>query len=204
MTGSGKTFLAKAYLSGYDNVIVLDTKEDFSFEPFLKDDQYTYYYTLSELQEHKQGIAIYRPIVEEMNEDSYDDFFKWVYRRKNTIVYVDEVVDVARSSLTVPFYAKAIIQKGRSRNTAMWASTQRPKNIPIIFMSEATHYFIFALKMSGDRERLYEVIQDRKILEPLKKEKHEFWYYTDTMETPRKAVLKPIRSRRNKTNEIRT
>jgi hypothetical protein len=188
-TGSGKTFLAETYLAGFPNVVVLDTKGfvDWNLAGFPP-----VYDSLSELVKNvKDGKAIYRPNPFEMDMEFYDKFFEWVYERQNTIVYIDELMSIATSS-QIPFFLKAILTRGRQRNTACWSLTQRPSGIPIICMSEATHFFVFDLNIKEDRDRLKKItgneIMDYKPSELCKingkNMEYPFFYYNYKMDKP--------------------
>lgn len=184
-TQSGKTYCARAYLAGFKNVIVLDIKGLFDFKGFV--DDVPIYDRLDDLLSFGEGKAIYRPRFEELTPDYYNRFFQWIYNRKNTIVYVDELMGVCENASDVPPYAKAILTRGMERNTAMWASTQRPKTIPLVFMSEATHFFIFRLQLDVDKKRVQEIIPADEIMQDIPL--HKFWYYNHNLDKPIYAEL---------------
>lgn len=190
-TGSGKTMLKQAYLSGYDNVISLDLKGTLSYEPFLYD--VPVIDNLADLMKVGGGKFIYRPKFEEMETTEYvEKFFQWIYDRQNTICDIDEIMALSTigGQNYIPKYCKAILTRGRERNTAIWGATQRPKTIPLVFMSEVTHYFIFSLKLLIDRQRVQEFIPYPEILNTLQKSSHSFYYFNDEMERPTKASMK--------------
>lgn len=190
-TGSGKTMLKQAYLSGYDNVISLDLKGKLTYAPFILD--VPVIDNLEELMKVGAGKFIYRPKFEEMENTEYiEKFFEWIYNRQNTICDIDEIMALSTvgGQNYIPRYCKAILTRGRERNTAIWGATQRPKTIPLVFMSEVTHYFIFSLKLQIDRQRVQEFIPYPEILYPLQKSSHNFYYYNDNMEKPIKATMK--------------
>jgi DNA helicase HerA-like ATPase len=158
-TGSGKTVIAKAYLSRKRNVVVLDTKGTFYFEPFLLEDDYVIITKLSELEKVSRRIdkIVYRPILEELNEEYYDLFFKWCYFRKNTIVLVDEAMQVVKNAFTIPEYYKGILTRGRELNVSVWSLTQRPSGLNQLILTESTHYFIFRLTHINDRKKISDI-----------------------------------------------
>jgi hypothetical protein len=186
MTGSGKTFTLENYLVGERNVIVHDTKGTFSWKGLSED---IIIDNLNDLQYFKEGKAIYRPRFEELEKEYYEEFYKWIYFRQNCIVYQDEIMSVSDNSTYVPMYAKAILTRGRERKTSMWGATQRPKTIPLVYMSEATHFFIFKLQLDADRKRVQEIIPHDEILVDIPK--RQFWYFNTEMDKPVLARLVP-------------
>jgi hypothetical protein len=185
MTGSGKSVLNKVYLAGYPNVICLDTKGDVEWD---EAGDIPIFDELADLIKFGEGKAIYRPRFEELNTEYYEKFFEWVYYRMNTIVWIDEIMSISDNAHYIPKYAKAILTRGRSRNTAIWGATQRPKTIPLVYMSEASHFFIFRLNLEADRKRVMEIIPHEEINQMIPPFK--FWYYNHRLETPIKAQLK--------------
>lgn len=189
-TGSGKSFLKQAYLSGYENVISLDLKGKLTYEPFLYD--VPVFDNLEELMGVGEGKYIYRPKFEEIeNTDYIEKFFEWIYMRQNTICDIDEIIALSEigGQGYIPRYAKAILTRGRERKTTIWSATQRPKTIPLVYMSESSHYFIFSLKLLDDRKRIQEFIPHDEILNEIPKKTHKFYYYNDDLDRPELARL---------------
>lgn len=189
-TGSGKTFLAESYLNGFDNVVVLDTKGFFDWKTSEK--PVPVFENLAELSNFGQGRAIYRPDFTELNQEFYDSFFQWIYRRKNTIVYIDELMEVCPSPRTYPLYLKGILTRGREMNIGCWMSTQRPKDIPSLCLNQSNHFFIFNLQEEADREKIARATEKREFLQnPGTLKSYIFWYYnSNTAEIPIRAKLK--------------
>jgi hypothetical protein len=133
-----------------------------------------------------EGKFIYRPVLDELNKEYYEVFFKWIYFRRNTIVLIDELMSFTTPTYC-PEYLKGIYTRGRELNVTAWACTQRPKNIPLICMSEATHFFIFRLNIEDDRKRLVEVAGCKEFMELLPK--HVYWYYNINLDYPIKSKL---------------
>jgi len=189
-TGSGKTFLARKYLSQYPHVVVLDTKGMTNW-PEVPEKELSLVTKLEHLGDVDTPKIIYRPGWDEMTDEYYNEFFRWVYRRKNTIVWVDEAMSVTPNPHKIPDYYKAILTRGRERNTAVWSLTQRPSGIAQIIMSEATHFFIFDLNLPQDREKIVDVTGATEIYQ--KPGKYKFWYYNVARE---KAILAQLVERR--------
>lgn len=186
-TGSGKTFLARKYLSGYKNVVCLDTKGTTNW-PEVEKKELTVVKNLVDLSMVETPKIIYRPVWEELNDDYYNEFFRWVYRRRNTIVWIDEVMSICPNPHKIPSYYKAVLTRGRELNTAAWSLTQRPSGIPAITVSESTHIMVFDLNMPQDREKMADISGCEEFEE--KPGKYNFWYFNTTGEKATLARLK--------------
>ena len=158
-TGTGKTVLAKAYLSKYQNVMILDTKGTFYFEPFLTSDDYVIVDDIQRLESMSKNFdkIVYRPKLNQLTEYYYDEFFKWCYLRGNTIVCVDEAMQVSISPQKIPYYYKGILTRGRELKTSVWSLTQRPSGLSQLILTESTHYFIFRLNHILDRDKISKI-----------------------------------------------
>src|SRR6266576_348530 len=89
-TGSGKTTLAEHICRLRPYVVVLDSKGTVDWSG------YQLHRTLGTLVQSTAPKLIYRPIYDELtNDETIDLFFNWVYQRKNTTLYVDEIYSVA-------------------------------------------------------------------------------------------------------------
>jgi hypothetical protein len=198
MTGSGKSFFAETYLAGYEYVVKLDTKGEV-FERKQKGEpvwrglregkDYTVIEHLADLENVPTKKIIYCPAFEEQTIEYYDALCKWVYERQNTILWVDELMSISESPLRYPLHLRAIMTRGRSRNTSIWALTQRPMDIPTIIPANTTHFIMFNLQMNQDREKMarmtgvYEFMQNPGW--------HYFWYWKSGVEHATRAILKP-------------
>jgi hypothetical protein len=153
-TGSGKTTLAEQMASTRRYVVALDPKG------LLKWKGYQRYTTLDGMLKavnkapEKLPRVIYAPTYDELlDPDTVDDFFKWVYLRKNCLVYVDELYAITKND-TYPFHLGACYTRGRERQIETWGATQRPARVPQIVFSEAEHVYCFRLRMPQDRDRV--------------------------------------------------
>jgi DNA helicase HerA-like ATPase len=150
-TGSGKTTLAQVLLQHREYVVVLDVKGTLNWGgyrvfPELK--------KLKDVDPVEVKKIIYRPTYAELgSEEAINDFFGWVYDRRNTTLYVDELAGVTRGD-RYPYFYGACLMRGRELGIEVISGTQRPTHIPQIAMSEAEHVYTFKLKMRRDRERM--------------------------------------------------
>lgn len=184
-TGSGKSYLAERYLAGEKHVVMLDTKGETLMrlrdkKPLwvgVPDENIDICYSLDDLNNVTKEKVIYVPKTTEMNMESYELFFRWIYERQNTIVWIDELTSVCPSPYKMPLSLMDIYARGRSRYTTAWALTQRPVGIPGMCISQSTHIFAFLLNKESDRERL---VSDTGMIEFYERPpKHCFWYYRD-------------------------
>lgn len=183
MTGSGKSFLAEVYLAGYKNVIMLDTKGQV-YERRKKGENlwrglkegtdFTVIERLEDITFVKTDKIIYAPRFEEQEMEYYDALMKYVYERENTILWIDELMSVAESPSRYPRYLKALMTRGRSKNVAVWALTQRPMDIPSIIFANTTHFFVFNLMLPQDRKKMVEGTGYPEFLE--NPGQYNFWY----------------------------
>lgn len=208
-TGSGKTFLARKYLAGFNHVVCLDTKGttiwpeipgsewDEKKKILVNESENISLVThLADLMKVKTPKIIYRPVFEELKPEYYDEFFRWCYRRRNCTVWVDEVMSICPNPHRIPEYYKGILTRGRELNVSVWSLTQRPSGIPQVVISESTHFFVFDLNLLQDRDKLadltgaYELEEKPGNIKLKGKTIPCFWYYNVNREHAEKAYLK--------------
>jgi hypothetical protein len=196
-TGTGKSVIAEVYLAGYENVVKLDTKGEYyerkkKRQPIwrgLKEkEDYTVIFHLKDIDSVKTSKIIYVPDPEEMTLEYYDALMKWVYKRENTILWIDELMEVAPSPMKYPEQLKALYTRGRSKESVVWACTQRPSDIPSIVFGNSTHFFIFTMQLPQDRDKLVKGTGMPQFYE--QPNGHNFWYWKIGTMTPVKARLK--------------
>lgn len=153
-TGSGKTTLAEQMCSTRAFVIALDPKG------LLKWQGYRRFTTLDGLTKavdkdpRKIPRAIYAPTYNELQDAAtIDEFFQWIYLRKNCLVYIDELYAITKNDV-YPWHMGACYTRGRERNIETWGATQRPARVPQIVFSESEHVYCFRLRMPQDRDRV--------------------------------------------------
>jgi energy-coupling factor transporter ATP-binding protein EcfA2 len=151
MTGSGKTTLARALLASRAHVVVLDGKGTVKWPGWTRVSTLAAAAKLDPL-EHPR--IIYAPTARELSDDeTVEAFFAWVYERRNTLLYIDEIYSVALGA-EIPFWLHALLTRGRERGCPVWGSTQRPMYIPMAFLTEAEHAYLFRLQAPQDRKKV--------------------------------------------------
>lgn len=208
-TGTGKTWTARKYLTGFPYVVVLDTKGEFAwpevgFHRIVRKprdggpeiityknenpEEITLVTHLADIDKIKTPKIIYRPSWEELNLNFYNSFFEWIYRRRNTDVLVDEAMSVSPNPSVIPEYYKALLTRGRELGIGVWSCSQRPSGIAQIIISESNHIMSFDLNMPQDRKKLAEVSGAPEFLQ--KPGHYKFWYYNVNQEHAILAQLK--------------
>ena len=194
-TGTGKSFLCEHYLKGYKYVVKLDTKDEYLERK--RNNQNAW----AELEEGKDFSAAdnlndlfyletdkikFRPDYDNQTDEVFDAFFKWIFERENTILWIDELMSVA-TSYKMPKNLGRIYQQGRSKNIGIWACTQRPTGIPSIAPANSTYFFTFNLYLAEDRKKLAQATGRPELLEI--PGGFNFWYYKMGEPAAKKAVL---------------
>jgi ABC-type oligopeptide transport system ATPase subunit len=173
-TGSGKTFLARRILSKYDQVIILDGKHDNeTWGSWKRNKSVNFADSLTKLERHLNAMrepgrgraVLYQPPREHLRASevaSLDEVFGMAYDRGRTLVYVDDLVLVARNSAAfarTPNYQDCVTC-GRAKGVGIWSSIQRPARIPLVAMTESEHQFVFYLRNGDDRDTVDDVLGD--------------------------------------------
>lgn len=150
-TGSGKTTLADVLLRTREYVVVVDVKGTINWRGYRLVRRFD---NLLKIKADAAPRLIYRPPYAELSHtDTLNLFFRWVFARGHTTVYIDEVAGITRGDV-YPYWFGACLMRGRELGVETWMSTQRPMRVPMICMSEAEHVYAFRLKMEQDRARI--------------------------------------------------
>jgi hypothetical protein len=192
MTQSGKTFLAEMYLMNVTpTVYVLDTKGLFDFT-LIPSDKKDIIYNFADLDSTKTKRVIYKPVHQELNKEYYEKFFEYCLSHAPCIAVVDEVMQVCDNPFDMTQSYKGILTRGMQLGVAVWSLTQRPSQIPRLIMSESTHYFVFKLNDTVDREKLSKQTGYKEFLDKIPK-RYFLYYNTVEGDEPELGTLKPKR-----------
>jgi len=184
-TGSGKTFLVKKYLQHVAPVYCLDVKKTL-YWPGVPEKDIVYLDKFLDVIKSKAKKVVYQPRWQELTFDCYNLFFEYIYNKEEVVLWIDETMGIG-TAIKYPEYYKALLTRGRELGISVWSCTQRPASIPLISMSEATHFFAFDLNLKKDRERIAEISGQEQFLRL--PGKYVFWYYHVTDSTA------PVRAR---------
>ena|SRR5689334_25281033 len=198
-TGSGKSRLAEVYLAGsnYTHVVKLDTKGEYyerknmgepPWRGLIEGEDYEVIFKLKDLEYAEKAKIIYVPDYDEQEPEYYNEFFRWIYERQNTIVWIDELMSVCDNAFRIPRFLKAIYTRGRSRLTAAWSCSQRCNEIPNIILANTQVFFVFRMNLEADRKKLVMMTDQGEFIQ--KPEKFHFWFYKIGNNKPVLATLK--------------
>ncbi len=164
-TGSGKTTLALFLLYNIKRLILIDSKDDlfdWNTEPFNR--------------ETKKALLDNEPCrIRVVDREEALEVLQLAYSVGNVIIYLDEVTALIPPRSEPEQVFTDIWTRGRSRNIGAWSTSQRPKSVPLVFMSESEHYFMFRLNLEDDRKRMKEFMGEQ-VLTPIP-DSHGFYYY---------------------------
>lgn len=127
---------------------------------------------------------LYRPKPAYWADEWYDAVFRWVYERRHTTLYVDEIYAVMKHSGRAPQWLQACLTRGRSLGITCVNATQRPFAVPISILSEAKHYFVWPLPMEDDRKRMKQICGPEVARDP--GQDYAFHYFTRAAGHPRR------------------
>ena len=165
-TGSGKSTLAEFLLMPIERLIVIDGKDglqSWTLEDYSKSKHFN---------KIKNNEALRVRIVDKADTL---DVLKECYEVGNIMIYIDEITaSIPPLSKPDDIYVD-IWTRGRQRKIGAWGASQRPKQIPLFFFTEAEHIFMFRLSMEADRKRVAESAGSRVLVNPV--DRFGFYYY---------------------------
>lgn len=119
-------------------------------------------------------------------------FFQAIIDCKNTIVYVDEITQLANAT-NVPRELKLIWTQGRSLNIGAWCGTQMPKGIPLIVKTQAEVWFLFRLNSKDDRKVVQGYLPIEEMPEVVNHPLPKYWFYYWEDSMPKPMLVRPLK-----------
>ena len=153
-TGTGKSVLARNLLPVTGRLAIIDPKRQFEY-PGLP-----VYHTAAELKFCKPERFIYQPRPKDLgNLAEYDRVFYWLFTRRDSYIYIDDIVGVISRSIA-PQGMAVCYQMGRQLGITILSSFQRPAYVPLYLITESTNFYLFRLSLDKDMKRVQEAVPE--------------------------------------------
>lgn len=163
-SGTGKTQLAKFFLTRLNRVVVIDPKHTFRLEGFKR----TWRLPWAKNSDFK---LIVRPKMEQ-DAELYELIAR-LYKMGHVTIYVDEMATLSDMFPHTTALLKNVARTGREKRVALWSAVQRPRGVPLVFFTECETFFVFNLRSMDDRQHIRGYIGD-EVLDRIPKFK--FWH----------------------------
>lgn len=170
-TGSGKTVLAKHFLSMINRVLVVDPKHTFKLDGYKRARGLPMF--------GKDFHVIYRP--QWKDDGPLADLIYRMNRMRDVTIYIDELATVSEQFPQTTGILADVARTGRERHVALWSALQRPRWTPRIFFTEAEVFFQFNLRSGEDRGYMSQFVGP-EVLDQI--DKFQFWYSRPEMRSP--------------------
>ncbi len=174
-SGSGKTELGKFLLNKLNRVVIIDPKHTFKLDGFKNVWRMMGFTDLMK----KQFRLIARPKIND--DEKLSDLIRKLYKLKNVTIYIDELATLNDSFPSSMALLANVVRTGREKNVSVWSGTQRPRHVPLIFLTESESMFVFNLRSEADREHVAgyggDELKDRI-------GNYQFWYIRSGMDNP--------------------
>lgn len=163
-SGTGKTQLAKFFLTRLNRVVVIDPKHTFRLEGFKR----TWRLPWSKNSDFR---LIVRP---KMDQDAeLYEIIARLYKMGHVTIYVDEMATLSDMFPSSTALLKNVARTGREKRVALWSAVQRPRGVPLVFFTECETFFVFNLRSMDDRQHIRGYIGD-EVLDRIPK--YKFWH----------------------------
>lgn len=163
-SGTGKTQLAKFFLTRLNRVVVIDPKHTFRLEGFKRTWRLPW-------AKNSDFRLIVRPKMEQ-DAELYELIAR-LYKMGHVTIYVDEMATLSDMFPHTTALLKNVARTGREKRVALWSAVQRPRGVPLVFFTECETFFVFNLRSMDDRQHIRGYIGD-EVLDRIPKFK--FWH----------------------------
>lgn len=172
-TGSGKSYLAQKMLEHYERYFAIDTQDSLDIEGKTINNPKNLRWILKFYPKIR-----YVPRLEYREKEVWDYIFEVLNdsstRKKPNprIVYIDEIYHLGYGA-NFPNWLPKAITTARQKKISYWIATQRPRNIPLPILTEASFIYVFYLSRDDDikylasfarknPKQLYEALQGQE------------------------------------------
>lgn len=189
-TGSGKTSLLQRLISTRHYAIVIDSKHELKWQGFriCRD-----WGDVDRDIDKPTSHVIYRPPEGEAGRIAIRSLLAKVYRQHNWDIAIDEIYSLGYGHVqSFPQEYTTLLTRGRSRGISVWTCSQRPRAVPLVGFTEATHVFVFELSSKQDRAHVAQMFGVDGLDKPLSD--HDFIYYNRVSHQQLTSNLRTIQS----------
>jgi hypothetical protein len=176
-TGSGKTFLARHVLAPIRRLVVFDPKATLGGPEWNLESGREAERRL--LRGGDARIRIRAPL-----DDDWTPYLRMVWEARNVTLYIDEVYALVPEGKRAPAEFNALYTRGREMGIGVHASTQRPRSIPAVTLTEAEWLFVFRVARPEDRNYVAGFGDEQGLMKGLPRDEHGFWTYKATWRKP--------------------
>ena len=155
--------------------VVIDSKHDPGFDEMTTVDGLL---TPARIVKKWDGskVIVIRPTSRENDAKILDGYIEELHESYDNFgVCVDEVYQVALGSKAGPGLT-GLVTRGRARKQAAILGSQRPAWVPRFVFSESNAVVVMALTLKQDRERIYEMTEQKIVLTPVEP---RHWLFCD-------------------------
>lgn len=181
-TGTGKSYLSLKLLENRTYNVVFGTKvKDKTLESFSKEKGYTIQKSFKPNETiHKYILwpKFAKPGDERTQRRIFIDAFNAIFVQGGWTVYIDETYYFS-DFLKLDYFLKLYWTQARSNHITLVASTQRPRDVPLLMYDQSYHLFFFKMNDEQDLKRIGGINNNnsRIIRETVSElNRHEFLY----------------------------
>lgn len=184
-TGSGKTVLSKLLLQNQSRLIIVDPKHTYKTEdtkvlknwrlPVFSD---SFRYVIRPKRDQDSDLA---------------DFFYKLFKKGRVTIFIDELSTLVDFFPTATAQLEDIARTGREKKVAVWVAMQRPRRVPILFLSESEVFFIFRIRAEDDRKHIEGFAGSDVVNQKIKK--LDFWYIRADEDGAVKYRVDPVQNK---------
>lgn len=137
----------------------------------------------------KLAVQIFQPL---KWDATCAKFFQDIIACRNTIVYIDEITQLATAN-HVPDEINLIWTQGRSINVGGWCGTQKPKGIPTAIKDQSEVWFLFRINSKDHRKVVEGYLPLDDMPEVVARPLPKYWFYFWEDSMPEPVLVKPLK-----------
>ncbi len=175
-SGSGKTYLEKWLMFRTKlKWVVIDSKHDPGFDDLSIQEGLIAPARISKKWDVSQVLVI-RPASRENDAKILDEYLEELHESYDNFgVCIDETYQVALGAKAGPGLT-GLVTRGRARKQACVLGSQRPAWVPRFVFSESNAIIVMSLTLKQDRERIYEMTEQKIVMTPVEP---RHWLFCD-------------------------